>query len=744
MKPQSIVRLTGLFIAAVAGVILLLGGYMWIEIERVSGEIRAREAQNAQMEVTEGLAEMQRRAEAMAQALAHWDETRQQLSHSDYYTLWRDNRVRDAGMATDRVRAVALYDKLGQVLAPARADRPMPATLPGQAPRALVLDEDGGSQFILFVPVHADPGETILLGSVGIKFDFAEELRHARAYQFANLAKMHLILPEGGAIPLDQAMRHLQFATRANPDLAVFHALFRATLVRLVILILVLLFLATWLLGHLLVNPLRALSNEIDNLREPGGSLDFKLSRLPLPILELENVRHSFNDYQARLSELHSNLEQNSRDFHDQARRDALTGAFNRRAFDEDWKALGEDRRLGKVALLLFDCDHFKAINDTYGHQVGDLVIQSIAAALHAALRANDRLYRLGGDEFATILPEADAPRAERVAERCIEHVLGQDFRQYGMNEPTTISIGIALSEGEGVDLRELQKRADLAMYTAKRPGSRKLVFYREDMGGMAALLGNREISAVFLAIENPDLIELHYQSVMSLPMAQKEYVEALTRIRFEGELIGPDAIFPIVQARNLDVEFDLAVLRALDRDLTQGRLAEKQGISVNLSAPSIVNTKFIDALVALIQTHPGRKIVAEITETALITQIEVASSNIRRLREAGCLVALDDFGSGYSSLRYLATMPVDLVKFDISMVQMLDNGDRRQQLMMEEISNLVVTAGYQMVAEGVESRELLDKVIGLGFSHAQGYYFDRPKAPDKQLTPALDELPVI
>ena len=277
-------------------------------------------------------------------------------------------------------------------------------------------------------------------------------------------------------------------------------------------------------------------------------------------------------------------------------------------------------------------------------------------------------------------------------------------------------------------------------MYTAKRPGSRKLVFYREDMGGMAALLGNKEISAVFQAIENPDLIELHYQSVMSLPMAHKEYVEALTRIRFEGELIGPEAIFPIVQARNLDVEFDLAVIRALDRDLAQNRLPARQGISVNLSAPSIVNTKVIDALAALIQAHPGRKIVAEITETALITQIEVASSNIRRLRDAGCLVALDDFGSGYSSLRYLATMPVDLVKFDISMVQMLDNGDRRQQLMMEEISNMVVTAGYRMVAEGVETRALLDKVIGLGFSHAQGYYFDRPTAPAARPTPALAE----
>ncbi len=513
MKPLSIVRLTGLFIAAVAGLILLLSGYFWLEIERVSTQISLREAATAHSEVQEGLAEMQRHDLDMARTLALWDETRQQLSSPDYYALWRDNRVRDAGMVNDQVEGVGLYDKQGRLLAPPAPGHPMPASLPGRAPLTLLQQEDGRSHFAVFQPVYADPGGGILLGYVGIRFDFIGELRRARAYQYANLAKLRVEMPEGSTVALTQAIDHLKFATHLNPDLAAFHDIFVASLVRLLFLILVLLFLTAWLLGRLLVRPLRALSAEIDAMREPGGSLSRKASPAsPLPILELENVHHSFNDYQARLAELHNSLAQNSRDFHDQARRDALTGAFNRRAFDEDWQSLGEDRRLGRVALLLFDCDHFKAINDTYGHQVGDQVIQNIATALHTALRANDRLYRLGGDEFATILQEADAHRAEMVAERCIEHVLGQDFRQYGMNEPTTISIGIALSDGDGIALHELQKRADLAMYTAKRPGSRKLVFYREDMGGMAALLGNREISAVFLAIENPDLIELHYQ----------------------------------------------------------------------------------------------------------------------------------------------------------------------------------------------------------------------------------------
>jgi EAL domain-containing protein (putative c-di-GMP-specific phosphodiesterase class I) len=253
------------------------------------------------------------------------------------------------------------------------------------------------------------------------------------------------------------------------------------------------------------------------------------------------------------------------------------------------------------------------------------------------------------------------------------------------------------------------------------------MVTYSEGMGELKALVANQSINAVFMAIRDHNLIEMTYQAVMRLPMVQKEYVEALTRIRLNGELIRPDAIFPIVQARKLDAEFDLSVIRAVTRDMANGRLSAKQGVSINLSAPSIVNAKVVDAMLELVRSQKDRKVVVEITETALITQMEIASANIKQLREAGALVALDDFGSGYSSLRYLATMPVDLVKFDISMVRLLENGDQRQKLILEEIAGMVITAGYELVAEGIETRAQLDKIIGMGFSHAQGFYFGKP-----------------
>lgn len=745
MKSLSIARLSLYFVLLTGVLVSGLGIFFWIEIDRTAASVEAREHEAARVEVGEALATMAKHIRTSGETLARWEETRQQLFFPDYYAIWRDDRVRDAGMIPASVRAVGLYDKFGRILNNAVGRDPLPPILPASAPVAIYRKEQGRDCLYYFREIDADVSSDTALGYVGMKFDLMEELRARQNFRYADPGRMRIDVADNSVLDLDQLAPYIQYAPIANPDLKEFQNLFQSAMARLSILVLGTLFLATWLLSRLVVRPLRQLSDQIDLLRDPGEVLGEPTSQsAPLPVLELENVRRSFNDYHARLSELHDNLEQSNRSFYDQARRDALTGAHNRRAFEEDWEHL-EMVHKGQMALLLFDCDHFKAINDTYGHNVGDAVIGAIAACLQDALRADDRLYRIGGDEFATVLRETDIGIAEAVAERCLEHILSHDFRQYGMSEPVTISIGLALSDDGHISLGEMQKRADLAMYTAKRPGSRKLVFYSEDMGGISALVGNKEITAVFQAVQDPGMIEITYQAVMRLPFMTKEYVEALTRIRDGDDLIRPDAIFPIVQARNLDAEFDLAVVRAIARDMDTGRLPPGQGVSINLSAPGVVNTKVIEAMLRLVREQISRKIVVEITETALITQMDTASEHIRRLREAGALVALDDFGSGYSSLRYLASMPVNLVKFDISMIQLLVNGDSRQKLMIEEIAGMVITAGYELVAEGVETRELLDKVIALGFSHAQGYYFGKPgeeKPASERTPPTLSVIP--
>ncbi|MEW6677118.1 MAG: EAL domain-containing protein [Pseudomonadota bacterium] len=731
MKPLSIGRLAILYLAISTMLLALLGGYLWREIDQTSQALHTHEVVAANTELEEAVQAILTRMHNTAEGLSKWDETRQQLVFPEYYTLWRDNRVRDVGLVPPSVDSVALYDKDGHILQGANSPDPMPDTLPGPAPLSLLKREAGHDHFYHFVPVHADPGNMVLLGYLGLKFDLLVELTHARAYRYADLSTLKVSLDPEHAVEASRTLDFLKIEAQPNPELLEFQRLLENSLPRLAIAMLLTLLTATLLLNRLVVNPLRSLSAEIDALRDPNVKI--REQRPPsLPVLELENVRRSLDEYQNRLADMHQNLEETSQSFFEQARHDALTGAFNRRAFDEDWHESVRDRRLGEVALILFDCDHFKAINDTYGHNVGDAVIQSISICLQRALRADDRLYRIGGDEFATVLGDTDAHQARLVAERCLEQVLGHDFRQYGLSEPVTISIGVALSDLPAADdsripLTELQKRADLAMYAAKRPGGQKIMFYTREIGSAEALVASRSINAVFQALQEPEYIEMVYQPVVRLPMMQHDYAEALTRIRFENELVYPGDIFPIVQDRNLDAEFDLAIIRAINRDMDNGRLPAGQGVSINLSAQGIVNARVMDTMLALLAAETGRKIVVEITETALITQLETASANIQKLREAGALVALDDFGSGYSSLRYLSSMPVDLVKFDISLVRLLDNGTDKQKLMLEEIARMVITAGYDLVAEGIETRELLDKTIRLGFSHAQGYYLGKP-----------------
>ena len=728
MKPVSIGRLSLWFVMAASLLVLGLGGYLWLEIQQATEALRSNEHNNARREVAQALTAVDQRMRDTAQSLAQWEETRQQLVFPDYYPVWRDSRVRDSGLISARVKSVALYDKAGLILDKQAGDQALPNRLPSKPPLMRYVVVANQHQLDYFIPIFSDPSSEILLGYLGLKFDFLAELQRAHSFRYADLTNLKFDLASDSSIDVKNSLSHLQFAALPNANLISFLSLFQESQIRLSVAVMVSLLFAAWLLKFLIVHPLRNFSSEINSMRTDDATItDGLVFKTPLHITELENVRRAFSDYQQRLSSLHENLEQNNRDFFDQARHDALTGVFNRRAYDEDWHGLGEDRRLGKAALLLFDCDHFKAINDTYGHIVGDSVIRAIASCLQSALRVGDRLYRLGGDEFATVLIESDPTHAETIAERCLEHVMQHDFRQYGMSEPATISIGIAHSLAGDLPLVELQKRADLAMYAAKSPASPQIVFYSEGMGELGALVANQSINAVFQAIRDHKFIEMTYQAVMRLPMVHKEYVEALTRIRLNGELIRPDAIFPIVQARKLDAEFDLSVIRAVTRDMASGRLPPGQGVSINLSAPSIVNAKVVDAMLELVREQKNRKMVVEITETALITQMEIASANIGQLRKAGALVALDDFGSGYSSLRYLATMPVDLVKFDISMVRLLENGDQRQKLILEEIVGMVITAGYELVAEGIETRAQLDMIISMGFSHAQGFYFGKP-----------------
>ena len=447
-------------------------------------------------------------------------------------------------------------------------------------------------------------------------------------------------------------------------------------------------------------------------------------------ITELENIRRSLYEYQLQLRELHGSLENQNREFHSQARQDVLTGCHNRRAYEEDWEKFRQELKTVPqgVAFLLFDCDRFKTINDTYGHAKGDRVLTIIADALVMALRANDRLYRLGGDEFATFLSRTTPAQAKQIAQRCQSLLDAANFSDLGINEPVGISIGIAFCAAEELEhIDELPKQADIAMYTAKQPGRNRIALYGDDTERASqTLVASRETSALFQALSTPGMIELHYQPIFSLPGHRSDYYEALARIRHNGELIMPDAFLPVISSRRLETQFDLAVLHQVDADLSSGQLPTGCGISINLSAQSLSALKSCRICWNCRATTRAIPLMLEITETSLITQINEVSTYLELLRTVNYRIAMDDFGTGYSPLRYLVDLPVDVVKFDISLVNKLGE-DNRAGRVVADFARMMRDVGYVLVAEGVETEAALRKVESLGFSHVQGYLLGRP-----------------
>lgn len=697
--------------------------YLETEVKTLRAQIRAAELAAAQGELRDQVQTYVQRLSRQLDKLARLDETRQQLLDSEYYEFWRDERIPGSGLLPTGTHSIALYTVEGNILRPQPS---MPMRLkPSLAPYVWIEKENSTPLLFIVMPLPVTPDRTdIIMGYLALKLDILRALQQEFTWRFSDPTTITFAKLEPSILTIEDLPRRLHAQARANPEhrkpLDHLETIYR----NLSIFVLTAITLVFLLLRRLLIRPILVLAREIETMKA-NTNMDSPPMQSTALVGEMITLRRAFLDYHQRLKELRRDLELTNRAYYLQARHDALAGTLNRRAFEEDWLTIKQNKAVRECALILFDCDHFKAINDTYGHTVGDQIIQALASCISVSLRANDKLYRLGGDEFATFLPGASPEIALNVAQRCQERLQGYDFRQYGVREPVTVSIGIAHGTAP-LDLITLQREADLAIYHAKRPGHAKIVVYEASLGELSALVDNQDVSAVYQAIETPQLLEFRYQPIYRLPAITPEYAEALCRIRLGGHLIRPAAIFTIVHNRRLDVEFDLAVIQALRRDIEADRPELCHGVSINLSGPGVVSSKVLEALLALRRDLPERKIVVEITETALITQLETATAHIQALREAGCLVALDDFGSGYSSLRYLTSMPVDIVKFDLSLVHLLGEENQRQRRLIHDIVQMVATAGYDLVAEGIESETLLARVIEAGFSHGQGFFFER------------------
>ncbi|HUK55548.1 MAG TPA: EAL domain-containing protein [Nitrospiria bacterium] len=425
-----------------------------------------------------------------------------------------------------------------------------------------------------------------------------------------------------------------------------------------------------------------------------------------------------------------------------QALHDTLTDLPNRTlVLDRLRQAIHSADREGRpLALLLMDLDHFKDVNDALGHHHGDLLLKQVGPRVLSVLRESDTVARLGGDEFAVLLPATDIDGATVAAQKILE-ALDRPFVVEGFFLEVGASIGIALFPEHGDDVDRLMRRADVAMYSAKQSSSGFAVYVSEhDRHSPSRLALMAEMRH---AVERREFV-LYYQPKIDLKTRQTTGVEALIRWRHpERGLIPPDEFITLAEHTGFIKQLTLWVL---ENALGQWRAWRRSGIdlsvAVNLSARSLQDPQLPDQITGLLQSSGALPagLELEITESAIMADPARAMEILTRLRSKNIRFSIDDFGAGYSSLGYLKKLPVDEVKVDKSFVLgMAANAD--DAVIVRSTIDLAHNLGLKVVAEGVESREVLERLVEMGCDAAQGYYMSRP-IPAEELARWLTDSP--
>lgn len=411
------------------------------------------------------------------------------------------------------------------------------------------------------------------------------------------------------------------------------------------------------------------------------------------------------------------------------ARHDPLTGLFNRSQLAPALTAAVEIAKEGRHgAVLYLDLDNFKIINDTLGHETGDQLLEKVADALRSLTREGDMLVRFGGDEFVIILPDCPLQEAKAVAERLLELIEGIVFIAQGRTIRVGTSIGLAPVDGQ-MAISELMAAADAACYAAKARGRNRVEIHHEETSEIARLVADTDWSSRIRDAMRDGSLQLWFQPVANIADKRIVFHEVLLRFVDPAlkEPVNPQVFLSALRRSGQSTRLDRFVIAkafealALHPDLT---------VSINISGVLFGDETYCDFVESMLQNSnitPNR-VLFEITENELIPNLQAASGAIRRLQLLGCRFGLDDFGSGFSSLSYLKTLPIDFLKVDGSFIRDLPN-QIFNQAVLRAIQVIAGVLDIETVAEFVETEAEYDLLNKIGFSSAQGHYVGIPRA---------------
>ncbi len=425
---------------------------------------------------------------------------------------------------------------------------------------------------------------------------------------------------------------------------------------------------------------------------------------------------------------------------------DVLTGLANRRQLGVELvRRVAERRRHGHdFSLVLLDLDHFKYVNDSLGHHVGDRMLRAVADALRARLRETDLIARLGGDEFACVLGQTTAEEAEAVAADLVACVRDLRIRVADRELRVTASAGIVLGadghahSGPGA----LLAAADLAMYQAKDAGRDRVSVHSPEDGAVDQASDRLNWSHRIRRALDEDRFVLHYQPIVDLHDPSVLRYEALIRLDdgHDDALAMPGTFLFIAERYGLLPAIDRWVARRVITTLAAGQLPAGAQIALNVSARSLADGELLDLVERLLEDYDvgAQQLCFELTETVAISKLDEARRFGERLRELGCGFALDDFGTGFGSFTHIKHLPYDTIKIDGDFVRGV-TGSRQDRAVVEAMVHVAQATGKRTVAEFVGDAETLELLVALGVDMAQGYHLGRPVPAAELLRQAID-----
>jgi diguanylate cyclase (GGDEF)-like protein/PAS domain S-box-containing protein/excisionase family DNA binding protein len=414
------------------------------------------------------------------------------------------------------------------------------------------------------------------------------------------------------------------------------------------------------------------------------------------------------------------------------ATHDALTGLPNRVSLQKALESalLAEE----KGAVLLLDIDHFKYVNDNFGHRAGDQLLISIGGLLKDLVKdRNARVFRLGGDEFALLLPDALRPQATRVAEQALDALRHYQFHVRGEAclSTLTASIGVAVYPFHGTEVATLLANVDIAMYQAKDNGRNRFALHADNPEDLRGTHKRVHWARELREVLEQDRIQLYSQPVLRLADRAVMHQEVLVRILDRhGNLVQPGQFVEMAESLGIVQDIDLRVMtkvvEALQRPDPQGR---RLRYFVNLSRASLADPLWVRRLNDMLEKAPidHTQLVFEVTETAAMSEVDATQDFISRIKLLGCRFALDDFGSGFSSFYFLKRFDVDYLKIDGSFVRGLA-ADEATRLFVRALCDVARGLNKQVIAGRVETEEELRILTEIGVRYGQGLLFAQPR----------------